>query len=377
MHGAAAVGSRAPRPPRSPAVRVVVVTDGLAVVSSSAVAASVADGWREVRPADELVLRPLSDGGRDLLDVLAPDVTTRRTTEVAGPQGHPLDANWALRDDGTAVVDATAACGRDLLPPERRTPRLATSYGVGQLLDAARDAGARRILVGGGAPASVDGGAGALSGLGFRLTVADGSGLKIGGDDLGRVAAAGSGWSADWHDVEVVLLTDRTTVLGDTARRAGPGAGAAADELDAVAAALTAWAQVAERDLAARGWRDEPGSGDLGGVPFGLACALPRVRLVDGTEEVAAQVGLDADLAGADLVVVAGARHAPDGAIADRVLGHVVDAASASGVPVVAVTAHEPRDARLRDAEVVAVATESADLDVFGVAAARLARRHG
>ncbi|MFO7595622.1 MAG: glycerate kinase, partial [Desulfocurvibacter africanus] len=169
-------------------MRVVIAPDGFGgTLGPRDAAAAIARGWLRVRPHDEVVLAPLSDGGEGLLDVLAGPDDTWVTTEVVGPLGLPVDAAFLLRRDGTAVIESARACGLALVPPSRRSPLETTTFGVGELLLAARDAGASRVLLGLGGSATVDGGAGALTGLGYRLRVADGSGLKIGGRDLGRI----------------------------------------------------------------------------------------------------------------------------------------------------------------------------------------------
>ncbi len=285
-------------------MKVVVAPDSFGgTLTASEAAAAIADGWRRSRPGDEVVLRPLSDGGEGLLDVVArPDDTWIRT-EVAGPQGHPVDAALLWRTDRTAIIESALACGLHLLEPAQRTPSLATSYGVGQLLDAARELGARRILVGLGGTASVDGGVGALTGLAYRPMVADGSGLKIGADDLPDVTAITRGWSADWDGVEVVLLADVDATLDEAAPRFGPQKGARPDEIDTLTAALRTWAEVATRDLPGEVDPAAPGTGAAGGLGFGLAAALPGARLVAGAGEIARLVDLTSALTAADLVV--------------------------------------------------------------------------
>lgn len=285
-------------------MRIAVAPDSFGgTLSAAEAAAAIARGWRRTRPDDEVVERPLSDGGEGLLDVVAGPGDTWVATEVAGPLGHPVEAAWLLRADGTAVIESARACGLHLLAPEHRDPSRATTWGVGQLLDAAWQRGCPRILVGLGGSATVDGGAGALSALGYRLTVADGSGLKIGGADLGRVARAERGWARDWSGREVVLLADVDVPLADAARRFGPQKGADAVQVASLAAALEVWADVAERDLDGPIHRDDPGTGAAGGLGFGLGRALPGARMVPGARAVADLVGSDATFADADLVI--------------------------------------------------------------------------
>jgi glycerate 2-kinase len=318
-------------------VQVVIAPDGFGgTLSARQAASAIADGWRRARPDDTLRLVPMSDGGEGLLDAIADPADTWLTTEVVGPLGLPVDASALLRPDGTAVVESAQACGLALVPAERRTPMVTTTFGVGELLDACREAGAERILVGLGGSATVDGGAGALTGLGFRLRVADGSGLKIGGGELQRVRRVEHGWIADWSGVEVAMLTDVTTVLVDAARIFGPQKGADEEEIAALAAGLRVWAEVAERDLASPGrYRDLPGSGAAGGLGFGLACGL-GARFVPGAAAVADLVGLPAAVAGAD-VVVTGEGRLDRTSMAGKVVGHVVELARAHGVTAAAV----------------------------------------
>ncbi|GGI07199.1 glycerate kinase [Egicoccus halophilus] len=276
--------------------RVVFVTESIAGVSAPAVAAALAEAWRERRPDDDVATLAVSDGGPGLIESLARPGDTELVTEVAGPHGHPLEAPLLLREDATAVVEAARVAGAGLAPEPEQQVRtaLATTYGVGELLRAARDAGARRILVGVGGVAAVDGGTGALTGLGFRLRVTDGSGLKIGADDLHRVAAIERGWSEDVEDLEVVVLTDTDATL----------AGAAPEVAPPTADDLVNWAAVAERDLGRPGLAGRPGTGAGGGTAFGLAAGL-GARLADGVEVVWEAIDGDAALARADRVVLA------------------------------------------------------------------------
>jgi glycerate 2-kinase len=362
-------------------VRIIVAPDGFGgTLSAREAAEAIAEGWRRARPDDELVRIPLSDGGEGLLDAIASTSDTWLTTEVAGPQGHPVDAALLLREDGSAVIESAQACGLALVPHERRTPLVATTYGVGQLLDAAREAGARRIVVGLGGSATVDGGTGALTGLGFRLRVGDGSGLKIGGAELHRVRRVEHGWSGDWSGIEVVLLADVTTRLLDAARVFGPQKGASRDDVEQLTEALGIWADVAERDLAGPGrYREVPGSGAAGGLGFGLACAL-GARFAPGAATVAELQGLPAALQGADLLVSGEGRlDATSGQ--GKVVGHVADLARAAGVRATAVVGSVDRttagaaDAELPDLELIEEAAPAGPGEDPAAEVAEAARR--
>jgi glycerate kinase len=358
-------------------VKVVVAPDGYGgTLTAREVAAAIAEGWRAVRPDDELVLVPMSDGGEGLLDVVATSADTWITTEVAGPHGHPVEAALLLRSDGGAVIESAQACGLHLVAEDRRTPGLATTYGVGQLLDAARDVGATRLLVGLGGSATVDGGTGALNGLGLHLTVADGSGLKIGGDDLHRVRHVAWGWADDWDDVEVVLLADVAHVLAEAAPVFGPQKGATEVEAVALREALETWADVAERDLDGPVQRDDPGTGAAGGLGFGLGRALPGACLAQGVDVVAGLVGLDAALRGADIVITGEGRLDPT-SFGTKVVGGVTDRALAAAVPTLAVVGAVTPGTEVGDLQVEAASQGGPGPDPAGDVAAAVSRAAG
>jgi glycerate 2-kinase len=358
-------------------VRVVIAPDGFGgTLAADEAAEAIAAGWASVRPDDELRAVPMSDGGEGLLRAVGRPDDRWHEVEVAGPHGHPLPAAWLERPDGTAVVETALACGLALIPADRRDPMLATTWGVGQLLEAVRGSGARRVLVGLGGSASVDGGTGALGGLGFRVMVADGSGLRIGGDDLHRVARVDRGWAGDWRGIEVVLLADVATPLLEAAERFGPQKGASPAQVEQLSAALRTWADVAGRDLTpGRDLRDAPGTGAAGGLGFALAAALDAA-IVSGSQAVAELVELPAAIGRADLVVTGEGRL--DATTAEgKVVHHVHDLARAAGRPTLAVVGQlGEAPPRLDDVEAATAGSPGPDPGAeVAAAAARLAGR--
>ena len=320
-------------------MRVVVAPDSFGgTLSARAAGEAIAAGWRAARPDAAATVVPMSDGGEGLVDALLARgmaAATVHEREVVDPRGLATTARW-LQDGSTAVVESAEACGLHLLDPEQRDPLRTTTWGVGQVLDAARAAGARRILVGLGGSATVDGGTGALSGLGFRLTVADGSGLKVGGEDLPRVAGASRTWVADWDGVEVVLLADVDDVLAAAPATYGPQKGADAAAVAHLERGLAAWRTVAERDLGAPSQlASTPGSGAAGGLGYGLAAGL-GATFVGGASAVAELQALDAALDGAD-VLVTGEGRLDATTAAGKVVATVQRLAAARGIPTAAV----------------------------------------
>src|ERR1700730_18202760 len=132
---------------------------------------AIGEGVRVAMRDAELVLVPIADGGDGTVGALvAATRGERHTLRVRGPLGDPVDAEYGLIDGGsTAVIEMAMAAGLALVPKERRDPRVTSTYGVGELLQHAYDAGARNFVVGIGGSATNDGGAGLAQALGYHL----------------------------------------------------------------------------------------------------------------------------------------------------------------------------------------------------------------
>jgi len=178
-------------------MRIVVAPDKFkGSLPAAEVAAAVAAGLRAVAGDAEILAMPVADGGDGTVDAAVAAGFERVPVTAAGPDGEPVRASYARRGD-VAVVELACVCGLALLPAGRRAPLTASSFGAGEVLRAALDAGARQVVLGVGGSASTDGGAGMLAALGARVLGADGepvgrevAGRKVaGGADLGLVAA--------------------------------------------------------------------------------------------------------------------------------------------------------------------------------------------
>jgi glycerate 2-kinase len=253
--------------------------------ASAAIAAGAASaGWT----ATEL---PLADGGEGTLDVLGGG--NRRTT-VTGPLGRPVEAEWRLGEDGTALVEAALACGLTLAGgPEGNDPIAATSRGVGELVVAAIAEGAERVVVAVGGVASTDGGVGAVEALPTPPPIP----LDIA------------------CDVEARLL--------DAADVFAPQKGATPEQV------LILRERLAELDLP-----DIPGSGAAGGLAGGLAAI--GGRLLPGFDLVAERVGFDEHLARAGLVVT-GEGRIDATSFSGKVVGRVLERAAKAGIETLVV----------------------------------------
>jgi glycerate kinase len=257
-------------------------------------AAIVAGAVRAGASAREL---PLADGGEGTLDVLG---GANRGSVVTGPLGAPVEAGWRLAD-GVAVVEAARAAGLALAGgPERNEPLAATSRGVGELVAAALDAGARRVVVAVGGSATTDGGLGAVEALRARLPLA----------------------------AQIVVACDVQTAFADAADVFAPQKGASREQVRILRERLE---RLAER------YADEydvdvsalPGAGAAGGLAGGLAAL--GAELVPGFELVADAAGLDEALGQCDLVVT-GEGRLDATSFAGKVVGGVLARAEPTGV---------------------------------------------
>ncbi|MEV0120253.1 glycerate kinase [Streptomyces sp. NPDC050703] len=278
-------------------------------LSAGAAAEAIAAGVRRVVPHAETDLIPLVDGGEGTARALASADGGRLVALPAtGPVGQRIGTHFALLGDGTAVVEMAAVAGLALVPRDLRDPGATTTYGVGELIRAALDAGARRILVGCGDSGTSDGGAGALQALGARLLDADGRELPRGGRELARLSRIdASGLDPRLADTDIRVACNPFNVLcGErgVARVFGPQKGATPAQVEQLAAALEHWAHVLTRDLrVGTDLFEGAGTGASGGLGAGLAAL--GARLLPRFDVLLGRLDLDARLARADLVVTA------------------------------------------------------------------------
>lgn len=324
--------------PAPPTRRVVIAPDKFkGTLTAAAVATHVATGLRSVVPDLEVVTVPVADGGDGTLAAAEAAGFVRVTVPAHGPTGEDRKAAYGAR--GTeAVVELAEVCGLDHLPDGRREPLTATSRGAGDLIAAALDDGARRVVVGIGGSASTDGGAGMLQALGARITTADGHEVGPGGLGLEDAEALDlSGLHPGLAGAEVVVACDVDNPLTGSRGAAavyGPQKGASPDDVERLDAALARWADLVASSIGAD-HRHDPGAGAAGGVGFGLV-AVAGATTRPGAELVFELTGLHDALPGAALVVTG------EGAL-DRQTLHgkapaaVAAAAREVGVPVVAV----------------------------------------
>ncbi|MBM3849721.1 MAG: glycerate kinase [Verrucomicrobia bacterium] len=285
-------------------LRVLIAPDKFKGTLTAAEAAkAIAEGWRRIRPEDSLTLLPISDGGDGFGSVLAGRLGAgRHTVETVDAAHRPIQAHWWYDpDSGRALIESAAIIGLALLPAGRFHPFELDTTGLGAALEAARQAGAREILMGIGGSATNDAGFGLARALGWRFLDPAGQSIErwTGLDRLHRWQAPESPFPVPVTvavDVDNPLLGPR-----GCSRVYGPQKGLRPEDLPVADAALGRLAEVAAKTVGSR-LDTLPGSGAAGGLGFGLRLFL-GATLESGFAIVARTTGLVAEIDRADLVL--------------------------------------------------------------------------
>ena len=322
-------------------MKIVIAPDSFKeALDAKGVCEAIARGVRRVRPNAALDLIPMADGGEGTVDALVSATNGEfRHTSVTGPFGDPVHAKWGILSNGTAVLEMAAASGLALFAPNRRDPTRTTTYGTGELIRAALDAGVPRILIGIGGSATNDGGTGAAQALGVTFHNSKGERISshlTGGDleSIARVDLGTRGTRLESTPVEVACDVDNP-LCGPRGAAViyGPQKGATPKQVQQLDANLAHLADVIERDLGSN-VRDFPGAGAAGGLGAGLV-AFCHATIRPGVQLVMDAVAFAARIENADLIITGEGR-------IDRqsMMGKVIDgvgrAGKAAGVPVIA-----------------------------------------
>lgn len=287
-------------------MRVLIAPDDFkGTLTATEAAEAIAAGWRWSAPDDALTLLPLSDGGPGFVQVTAGATDAEMVpVGVRGPMGETAIGVVAVVES-TAYIESAHGCGLALVHPDRRDAGAATSFGVGQLIAAAVDSGARTIVVGLGGTASTDAGAGMLAALGATATDSGGAAIPLdeGGAALVDVASVDLAPALSRLDgVELVAASDVVApLLGPqgAARGFAPQKGADPEVVERLEQSLRTFARACEPEGPVR--VDAQGSGAAGGLGFALL--LLGARRVAGFDVVRQAVGLDDAIDDCDLIV--------------------------------------------------------------------------
>ncbi|MBX8510981.1 glycerate kinase [Pseudomonas cichorii] len=276
-------------------------------LSAQAVATAIASGLADVWPTAELIQCPMADGGEGTIEaVLAACNGQLMSAEVRGPLQSPVQAHWGwLPHSRTAIIEMAMASGLQLLTLEQRNACITTTYGTGQLIAQALDAGAQRVILAIGGSATNDAGTGMLSALGARFLDGNDQPLASGGLALAQLARVDlSGFDPRLADVRFEIAADVDNPLcgpNGASHIFGPQKGASPEQVLALDAALGHFADLSVQAVG-QDLRDSPGSGAAGGMGF-AAKAYLKASFRAGVEVVADLTGLEQALVGADLVI--------------------------------------------------------------------------
>lgn len=275
------------------------------------VANCIETGILRALPKAKIWKAPMVDGGEGFAKALVQATNgTLHEVVVTGPVGQSVKSHFGILGgpgQKTAVLEMAAAAGLRLVPRSERDPLQTTTYGVGQLIKAALDAGAERVLIGCGDSGTNDGGAGMAQALGVRLLDDQGQELGRGGGELARLAHIDiTDRDPRLDKVQIDVACNWHNVLcgaNGVARVFGPQKGASPETVEKMATALDQYAAIINRDIGLD-VREIPGGGASGGLGSGLT-ALIGARLHPRYDIVMQYLEIDSLLRQADLVITA------------------------------------------------------------------------
>lgn len=321
-------------------MRVLVASDSFkGSLSSIGVGEAVTEGIRKVYPLADVRIIPIADGGEGTVEALVTAGRGRYLKKaVSSPLGEPIEAVMGLLPDGTAVIEMAAASGLPLVPKDKRNPLRTTTRGTGELIKAALDEGAGKILIGIGGSATNDGGAGVAQVLGARLLDSQGREISPGGAALANLDVIDvSRLDPRLQDVDIAVICDVDNPLCGPRGAStvyGPQKGASPDMVRQLDQNLNHFAEVINRQLG-RDIRNIPGAGAAGGLGGGLL-AFTKAELKSGAEAVLDTIRFDEMVCDYDLVITGEGRIDAQSAYG-KVPKGVGTRAQKQGKPVIAI----------------------------------------
>jgi glycerate kinase len=312
-------------------------------LNAAQAARAIARGLRAVAPQNSIIELPLADGGSGTVAAIVEATEGKFMRASAhGPRGKIITARYGLLRDGqTAIIEMAAASGLTLLKPDERNPMLASSYGSGQLIRNALARGARRIIIGIGDSATVDGGIGALQALGARLLDARGRVVGEGGQALARIHSIDlSNVDKRLAETEILIASDvENRLLGARGAAAvfGPQKGATAAMVKKLDGGLAQWAKVLAQTTG-KSVAELPGSGAAGGFACGFI-AIWNARLISGSSLIFDYCDLKNRIAAADLIFT-GEGSIDEQTLQGKMPAKLALAAKQAGKPLIALAAH-------------------------------------
>ena len=309
-------------------------------LSARKVAQAIAQGWQQVFPDSEVILCPMADGGEGSIEAVLDNCQGQwREHVVQGPLGEPVNAKWGwLATQKIAIIEMAQASGIQLIKPSQRDATRSSTFGTGQLILAALDAGAKEIILTIGGSATNDAGAGLLHALGAQLLDAQGQPLPAGGLALKDVAKIDlSHFDRRIQHTRFLLAADVNNPLcgeNGASHIFGPQKGASPEQVLQLDQALAHFADLSAH-LLGTDKRHEPGAGAAGGLGF-AAKSYFNAEFKAGVEVIAELNQLSSKIQGADWVITGEGKM--DGqTLSGKTVFGVAQIAQASQVPVIVV----------------------------------------
>jgi glycerate kinase len=298
--------------------------------TSGEVADSVANGWLQIRPADEITCTAFADGGEGTVAAVESSVkdSVRVPVVAQSADGRVHDCYWLLVNGDIALIEMAMICG--ITTVQKLDALGAHSYGLGQVISAASgDSRVKEIVIAVGGSASTDAGVGALIALGFKCVDATGEALSLGGGFLGELKKVSGDFIAPVRGIKV-LVDVQSPMTGESgaAHVFAPQKGAAPDEVATLDQGLKNFLEVV-------GGVDAPGYGAAGGVSGGLALVL-GAQIVSGVKTLAALTGVAEKLSQVDLMIT-GEGSFDSQSYQGKVVGYLLEEAAARNVAAMVV----------------------------------------
>lgn len=289
-------------------MKVVIAIDSLkGSLSSMEAGMAIKDGILAAKPDAEVIVKPLADGGEGTTDALIEGMNGERIDlTVTGPMHTPVDAYYGyLKDTNTAVMEMASAAGITLVPDSEKNPLLATSYGVGEMINDAIQRGCRNFIIGIGGSVTNDGGIGMLKALGVRFLDENDEDAGEGGQALAKVARIDvSGMNPLLKECHIQVACDVNNPLcgkNGSTYVYGPQKGVTEDMKKTLDEAMAHFARVTSETLE-NDYMNTPGAGAAGGLGYAFL-AYTGAALTPGIELILDAVGLEEELSSADVVV--------------------------------------------------------------------------
>lgn len=326
--------------------KIVIASDSFkGSATSLEVANAIEAGIKRVEDKIKVKKLPIADGGEGTVDALIQALEgDEETVKVTGPYEQPVEATFGFVKDSIAVIEMAQASGLHL-KKENDSIWDATTFGTGELIQAALDKGAKEIYIGLGGSATNDAGAGMAQALGAKLQKENGEDISLGARELADVSQIDVSEMDDrLKKVPITILSDVTNpLLGEKGASAifGPQKGATEEDVDRLDESLSKFKESVENELEGE-WSEIEGAGAAGGLGFGLV-AFCGAKIESGIEKILGLIELKQELEEADLVIT-GEGQMDGQSVGGKAPVGVAKLAKQQGVPVAAIVGSADED---------------------------------